>query len=346
MKGIDADINAGEIWLLIDSRQFGGIESHVIELAKGLDRYNQRVRIILIHQYQQRNELVERLLNTNLRFSCLDALFPGQHSFLALLKLVKQHPPTILHAHGYKAAILAKLTTLFIRTPIAVTYHAGEKPKGKVWLYDFIDRYTAFISALSFSVSPMIDKKIPCKTVVLNNFVSMPTPLKERGKLIAFAGRLSHEKAPDRFIEMARHFPKHTFILYGDGAMMAQLQFDLPSNVCFAGYQEMSEVWSNIDILVIPSRFEGLPMVALEAMARMIPVIAMNVGAMSNLISSRHNGWLCETEEQLNGALQSWITMNNNDRSNLQRRCRETIEANFSDHKVIPQILSYYHHSI
>lgn len=339
-------IPAGEIWLLTDSRKFGGIESHVIELAKGLQSHHQCVRVILFSRYGSDNELTKRLDNAGLSCDSLDELFPSTNPFFALLKLVKQSPPFILHAHGYKAGIVCKIASLFIKTPVAVSYHAGESPKGKVWLYDLIDRHTAFLSQIRFSVSPAIDNKIPFRTVVLNNFVSLPSPLTKRGKHIAFAGRLSHEKAPDRFIHLARRFPEHSFVLYGEGEMKEQLQSDAPSNVYFAGYQQMSEVWQDIEILVIPSRFEGLPMVALEAMARTVPVIAMDVGALSRLISPPNNGWLCQTEHQLVSALQSWIQMSSAQRIELQNHCRTTIEQHFSDQKVIPEILSHYQRSV
>ncbi len=47
MQPNGAKIAAGEIWLLTDSRIFGGIDSHIIELAKGLHNHQQSVRVVL-----------------------------------------------------------------------------------------------------------------------------------------------------------------------------------------------------------------------------------------------------------------------------------------------------------
>lgn len=346
MQPNGAKITAGEIWLLTDSRIFGGIDSHIIELAKGLHNHQQSVRVVLLKQYQQHSQLIEKLVGEGIPYSSIDNLLDNKRTFPALVKLIKQHRPSILHAHGYKASILCKLASFFVSCPVAVTYHAGEQPKGMVAVYDFIDRYSAFISPLRFSVSPAIDKKIPSQTVVLNNFISMPEPLPNRGKHIAFAGRLSHEKAPDRFINLAKEFPQHSFVLYGEGVMRQALQLDAPDNTCLAGYKEMSEVWPQIEVLVIPSRFEGLPMVALEAMGRMIPVIAMDVGALNKLIISNQNGWLCQTEVELVNALHSWIAMTTKQRADMQDNCRETIQCHYSADKVIPDILNHYRHAI
>ncbi|WP_338390214.1 hypothetical protein [Vibrio coralliilyticus] len=49
-----------DIWLLIDSLTFGGIETYVLELAKGLKHHNTSVEVLLIKRYQQRSPLVEK----------------------------------------------------------------------------------------------------------------------------------------------------------------------------------------------------------------------------------------------------------------------------------------------
>uniref|UniRef100_UPI0038F5E514 hypothetical protein n=1 Tax=Streptomyces turgidiscabies TaxID=85558 RepID=UPI0038F5E514 len=69
---------------------------------------------------------------------------------------------------------IIKLTTTPNKLRQISTYHAGEKPRGKVWLYDFIDRYSGFISNRSLVVSDKIRDKIPTKTTLLNNFISIP----------------------------------------------------------------------------------------------------------------------------------------------------------------------------
>ncbi len=101
----------------------------------------------------------------------------------------------------------------------------------------------------------------------MNNFVSIANQ-HCRYKQIAFVGRLSHEKGADRFIDIARHIPDIEFSIYGDGPEKPRLIENAPANVIFHGHQnDMDAVWCNISALVISSRYEGLPMAALEAMA-------------------------------------------------------------------------------
>ena len=51
----------GEIWLFIDSQTFGGIETHVLELAKGLLNHGNKVRVVLLTQYMPEPSIIGRL---------------------------------------------------------------------------------------------------------------------------------------------------------------------------------------------------------------------------------------------------------------------------------------------
>ncbi|GAL11046.1 glycosyltransferase SypH [Vibrio astriarenae] len=162
----------------------------------------------------------------------------------------------VIHAHGYKANLVSKLSSGTTRQ--VSTFHSGETPKGLVRLYDIFDRFSAFLSAHNFTVSQAISDKIPTQTHVLNNFISVDGLTSSQGKQVAFVGRLSHEKGPDLFISVAEQLPQITFHLYGDGPMMQSLGHDSPSNLVFHGFQsDMRKVWPEIGLLLITSRYEG-----------------------------------------------------------------------------------------
>ena len=67
------NVNLHEIWLLIDSQTFGGIETHVLELAQGLisesAQYSDAVRIVLLTQFNPEAIIVEKLNTLNIPFS-------------------------------------------------------------------------------------------------------------------------------------------------------------------------------------------------------------------------------------------------------------------------------------
>ncbi|UPR34335.1 glycosyltransferase family 4 protein [Vibrio cyclitrophicus] len=353
------NVNLHEIWLLIDSQTFGGIETHVLELAQGLisesTQYSESVRIVLLTQFNPEAIIVEKLDLLNIPYSYLSDLasystVSSGNSAIQLKRAVQHYQPRLIHAHGYKASLVSKLIKLPPRlnnTKQITTYHAGETPTGKVWLYDWLDRYSSFLSDQSLVVSEKIKAKVPGKTYQLNNFVKVPIGLTSSPSLspfhVGFVGRLSHEKAPDRFVALAKQFPDVQFELFGDGPEMDVLAKSQSDNVTFHGHQtNMDGVWSQIDLLIIPSRFEGLPMAALEAMIRGIPVLATSVGNLPKLIDHQVNGYLANTESELQQFLSLWMALTSEQRDSLKSNAIETVKNQYSPQAVVPQLLEIY----
>lgn len=330
-----------KVWLLIDSLTYGGIDAYVVELAKGLKQHRVDVEVLLLKRFERVSPIVDKLEGYNIKFSYLS--YSNSFPLLTLLKRVNQRSGDILHAHGYKASLLAKCARLCTGITQISTYHAGETPKGKVKLYDFIDRYTAFVSSASLAVSDHVSAKIPTKTHKLNNFIDTSKILPSQGEQIAFVGRLSHEKAPDQFIQCAKHSPKLKFHIYGSGPMEADILQNMPNNVICHGHQkEMNNVWEKIKFLIICSRFEGLPMAALEAMARGCIVIAYEVGDLPKLIKHGKNGFIVNNLETLVNTLQSATQISEEAKKAIQKQASDTIHKHFSTSAVIPKMLNIY----
>lgn len=361
-------VHLGELWILIDSLTYGGIETHVVELSQGLKSFGQPVRVVLLSRYDQPSPIITKLNHLSLPYSYVEDLFVAMircinnptkrktktSSLLGkLLSIVNHYQPRVLHGHGYKASIYSKLCKLKARNNIKqlTTFHAGERPVGKVKWYDRLDRYSAFVSDHCLSVSQAIQSKVPAPSLVLNNFITLPEPPNIQinhsaiptRRQVAFVGRLSHEKGPDRFIELSRDFPDMLFSLYGDGKMRSMLEAQDTSNVVFEGFQyNMAEHWSHIDILLITSRFEGLPMTAIEAMAQGIPIISLDVGAITTLVQHNHNGWIARDMAELAKLLHAWSKLRSSDQARVQLNAYQTVKDDFSTDAVIPKLLALY----
>ncbi|ELC3159416.1 glycosyltransferase family 4 protein [Vibrio harveyi] len=339
----------GEVWILLDSRIYGGIESHVVELATGLQSFHVNVRVVLVVEYDPPAPLIDKLNQAQIPVSCLWHLCPkSERSKTIPVKqitgAVAEHQPSVIHTHGYKAALLARSAKLFTRTfpRLISTYHAGETPTGKVWVYDWMDRYSARLSDHSFAVSQAIQDKLPTQSELLNNFVTIPEQ-HCRYKEIAFVGRLSHEKGADRFIDIARQIPDIEFSIYGDGPEKSRLVESAPANVIFHGHQsDMDAVWRNISVLVISSRYEGLPMAALEAMARGIVVISLDVGRLPDLIQDGQNGFLAHDIPALTDKINNWLEMSHSEQYPMRHKAIETIKAHYSSCSIIPILIERY----
>lgn len=327
-----------KIWLLLDSSKAGGIETHILQLAQGLHDYGEDPTVVFLTDYGK-HPLRELLIQKGIAHKTLNG------HFISLCRKLHKERPDILHTHGYKAGIFGRLAAKINKIPVFSTYHAGEITSGKLAFYDRIDRWTAVFADQLFAVSPQIAKRLPNRVNMFDNFVSTKDLQHSTGTQIAFVGRVSEEKGPDNFACLAKRFSDNTFHLYGDGPLLPELKKCAPKNLKLHGQQdEMNSVWSQIGLLIISSRYEGLPMAALEAMARGIPVLAFRVGALDKLIQHNCNGWLTEPGdiEQMAMYIKRWQGMSVADKQQLQSNAKQTIANKFSSNVAIPKLINSY----
>lgn len=132
--------------------------------------------------------------------------------------------------------------------------------------------------------------------IVIHNIVDIPISnhsLPAGRPRIGFVGRLSEEKQPQIFCELSTQ-SNYVFCVYGDGPLMSCLNSRY-KNVEFKGqYNDPFKIYSDIDILVMTSKFENCPMVILEAQAFGLPCVAPKVGGVPELIESGVNGMMYE----------------------------------------------------
>jgi glycosyltransferase involved in cell wall biosynthesis len=113
--------------------------------------------------------------------------------------------------------------------------------------------------------------------------------------VVGYVGRLSPEKNLSAVIKCASILKDVAFVLVGDGPQGEALKQVAGSleNVYFVGRQEnVEDFYAAFDVLMLPSAVEGLPLVILEAMACGTPIIASDVGAISEIVNDGINGSL------------------------------------------------------
>ncbi len=148
-----------------------------------------------------------------------------------------------------------------------------------------------------------------CRVVVLPNATDVPDLIPHTPHLtphtsplsLLFVGRFAFNKGLDVLMTVAERLVKEgkselvRFQLAGDGPLLAHYQkTGLPANVQLLGRvddAQLNRLYGDCDALVLPTRFEGMPTVVLEAMARAKPIIVSDVGASAELVSP-HNGYL------------------------------------------------------
>lgn len=279
--------------LFVDSSMMGGIETHLIELSKLLTK-NHISSSILFYKNHYNQHFYDLLNKENIRYDFL------QGNILSLLKkLIRSDNKTIVHTHGYKSGILGRLACKIVNMRCVSTFHAGEAGTGKVCFYNKLDQWLSPLST-NFAVSDKIKKTLK-NAYLLENFISLPSSKKHFTNIltnpmrVGFVGRLSFEKGPDIFFQLAKNMQQIsdiTFHVFGAGPLENQV----PSikNLQYHGLTARSKIWEHIDILLICSREEGLPMTLLEAMSEQKFIISSAVGAIPCIIESDKTGFLLQ----------------------------------------------------
>jgi glycosyltransferase involved in cell wall biosynthesis len=151
--------------------------------------------------------------------------------------------------------------------------------------------------------------------------------------VVGFAGRLISRKGWKEFLEAVSMLPVKKELIFriaGDGPERAQFekkcqQLKLSELIDFRGIvQDMNQFYPTLDILVIPSRWEPMGMVAVEAMACGIPVVAARVGGLAEIIHHRQNGLLYDPGKVSELAENIWLLRQDRDLYEfLSRRARQ-----------------------
>lgn len=146
-----------------------------------------------------------------------------------------------------------------------------------------------------------IDVRHYSKVIPLDKDV-MPFTRKKDKTYIAHIGRLHPQKGHEFLINAAptilKSYPDCHFLFIGDGQLKQNLQDkinskQLDSYFDFTGYcSEIDKILTFVDIVVLPSLFEGFPFVLLEAMAAAKPVVASAIGGNTEAIEDGITGFL------------------------------------------------------
>ena len=322
------------IYLFVDSSGFGGIESHIHQLSLLLQSQQVGVEVVFLNRYPD-HPLYAQLSQSDIpyRFLC-------QTSMLRFFRGLSA--ADVVHAHGYKASIIARGCRVLSGYHLVTTFHAGESVSGKLACYEWLNRYTACLS-YNLAVSRKIQKRQPFRCELQRNFVHCKEDLVERDRhevlQVGFVGRLSHEKAIDRFVSLSEKMPSIDFHVYGDGEQSALLN-GVPLN--WHGFvPSMTPHWQSLDVLLITSRAEGMPMAALEAMANGVVVISTDVGEMSSLLEPEclvaEARWqlLADKLLKIEGQSKAYWRM-------LSQQQQQMVRGNYSDQACWQQLSQIY----
>jgi len=218
-------------------------------------------------------------------------------------RAVRERGVRLLHAHDFKALFVAVVAGLLARVPVVATFHGDTRSSRAVRVYEAVARTLANFTRGAVAVSRPLWRTLrrwvraaPVEFVPNALPPVQPVSATERARAreqrgvakfcVVIIGRLAPEKGHRVLFEAMRGLDA-TLLVAGDGPLRDELQAAAAGlDARFLGYlDDAREVFAAADVVAIPSLREGLPLVALEAIALGRCVIASAVGELPELLA-------------------------------------------------------------
>lgn len=291
----------------------GGAERCLVELACRIDRrrFSPVVYSLASQPPDDRQSLVQRLKQVEVPAHFLNLRSATQYFSGArqLAGLLREQQAEIVQTFLFHANVLGARAARLAGSPYLVTNIRVADPR---WWRSALERFGTVTAERIVCVSDEV--KAFCrvagfaekKLVVIPNGIDItpwrdarPADLQAFGvpagrRVFLYVGRLDEQKGLAPFFgelpAILRELPEHDFLLVGDGKLKPALlqqaaRSGIAQRVLFAGWQPaIHGIMAAADLLVLPSRWEGMPNVILEAMACGRPVVASRAEGVASLL--------------------------------------------------------------
>lgn len=255
-------------------------------------------------------------------------------------------------APGFLAVLAAKWSGA---RRVFATVHQPATPYG--WRAQVLLRLAARLCDRFICVSETVARSWfgdPAHCTVIHNAVDIaridaipPEPRRDQkvaAPLMGAVARVRHEKGIDVLLDAFAQVTGAQLLIVGDGPDRAALEKRAPANVMWAGQQPWERaiaLMKGMDVVVVPSRFEGFGLTAAEAMAAGKPVVASDVDGLREVVGDA--GLLVPAGDAvaLAAALKRLLG-NPEERAVLGRKARERAEKTFSLELFRQRILDCY----
>lgn len=355
----------------------GGMKEHVLSLINNLDKFKYEVLAACpadspTYQDLQRDGIKVFPININGELS----LRGDWQSISQLTQIIRKEEIAIVHSHGSKAGLVARIAAKRagaknVFTVHGTIFHEHFSPiKKKIFakVEGVLAGLTHKIITVSKSLKDdliqlegvdtskiaVIYNGVPTKKFNLNidrDQKRADLDLKVTPKLIVTVARLASQKGLQYLLDAVESIENQDFQLaiVGDGPLLAELSqqakdLKITDKVKFLGHRhDVPEILKAADIFVLSSITEGLPLIVLEAMAAQLPVISTIVGGVPEIIENEINGLLVKPKvpEELKIAIEK-LLLNNELARKIAGRGYETVTNEFDLEIMVNKISQVY----
>ena len=310
---------------LTASTFFGGPERQLLGLAEAL-RPDVDSRFLLFREGGRGREFADLLTDRGFDGRIVSEDTPHFRACLrGLTAELSAAGPDALFCHGYKANLLGRIAARRVGIPAVAVSRGWTWESRKVAVYNWLDRrhltWMDHVVAVSDGQATKVracgvrDEKLtvirnsarpaaftslkPAEPDALRRLFSVPVD-----RVVLAAGRFSPEKGFEVLIDAAARVLKQDdrtgFVLYGEGDLRPQLERRIAERgirerFLLPGFtHDLDAKYGGANIVALSSFTEGLPNVLLEASAAGVPVVATNVGGVSEVVSEGDTGFLVD----------------------------------------------------
>jgi glycosyltransferase involved in cell wall biosynthesis len=312
------------VLFVLTSAVRGGVEEVVLSLLRRLDR--REFTLGLAAPGRLLSALRSDLEGVEIEMAAVSA-----HSWLAfrevvkLARFVRRLRPDVVNPHLFRSTLVAApLARALGVGRVVETYHGREAwrrgpLKGTFVVDRLVTRCVDRVIAVSAAARDFLvqTKRIPREKVVvvpngrdLSRFqpglegssIRSDFGLRPDQPVLGIVGRLEPQKGHALALRALRRVvdvrPDVTLLIVGDGSLRDSLhglteELGLGSHVRFVGYRsDVPSVLNSVDMLVLPSLYEGMPLTAIEAMAMARPVVATRVDGTAEVVDDGVTGRL------------------------------------------------------
>lgn len=291
----------------------------------------------------------------NRLFKKIEKNFDLVHIHTPLSPIVKTTLPIVSTIHGSMIENARALEVVDLKS-------LGSKIMTRIVSYPLVSKLidkSDVVTTVSKSVSEELKKFYGInKVIVVGNGVDQvlfsPPKQKKDENYVLYVGRISYGKGLFDLFEAAKQVCRKyntKFILAGKGELERRLREKvnkegLQDKFLFLGHvnrKELVRLYQNATIFVLPSHYEGLPTVLLEAMACGLPVVATDVSGNKEVVEDGKNGLLVPPKSpHMMAEAISTLIEDEELRMKLGKNARKTIEEKFTWDVVTDNVFTAY----
>lgn len=354
---------------LVNGFAIGGGERKLLELTRCLDRKKYNIIVCSVGQGGPLQAEFEKL-------GLKVYVFPKKHKFdvsliIKVARLMKKERIDIVQMTLFYAEIIGALSALLARVKIKISWevYTHSRKLRHLLAYRLIYKIVDVVVTVSENTKRIIVKERridPTKVITIHYGVDLKRfdrldgrhkrdelNLSQDHLILGVIARLTDQKGHIYLIQAAprivKEFPEVRFVFAGNGPLRQSLEdkinsLGLNSHFIFLGFRaDVKELLNAFDIFVLPSLFEGLPNVVLEAMACSKPVVATSVAGTPEAVADGITGFLVPSRNS--AALAKALIRLLKDRNlinNMGKEGRRRVETYFSLESQIEEFQHLY----